>query len=177
MKKAFSVFLASVCILALAGCGPCPANQESGSGGAPEQSVSPYECQTETGEQAHVHQPPKESNITPHENAGYCGNTVTTVRYEPKGVAARETWEKSFWGGDSVALTDLLRYLAYTGDVCRCIPEYRIDTEFGSDYGVSLSEGYARHDGGQAELTEEQAEEIRDVLERVRGVEDGGVSG
>ena len=65
-----------------------------------------------------------------------------------------------------MALTDLLLYLNYGGDVCRCLPEYSVDTEFGTGYGVNLTAGYVRHDGGQADLTEEQTELIREILER-----------
>ena len=72
----------------------------------------------------------------------------------------------SFWGDDSVALTDLLLYLDYSGDVCRCMPEYRVDTEFGTGYGINLTEGYARCGDGQASLTAEQAEQIQAILDR-----------
>ena len=59
-----------------------------------------------------------------------------------------------------------LWYLDYSGDVCRCLPEYSVDTEFGTGYGVNLTEGYARSGGGQTDLTEEQVEQIREILER-----------
>ena len=102
--------------------------------------------------------------MTEHEAAGYCGNTVTTISREER--VWDEPWEASFWGEDSVALTDLLLYLDYSGDVCRCLPEYSVDTEFGTGYGVNLTEGYARSGGGQTDLTEEQVEQIREILER-----------
>ena len=66
-----------------------------------------------------------------------------------------------------MALTDLLVFLDYSGEVCRCLPEYYVDTEFSEEpYGVNLSSGYARHGEGQVELTEEQIELIRDILDR-----------
>ena len=111
-----------------------------------------------------VHRPFQGDNVTEHEAAGYCGNTVTTISREER--VWDEPWEASFWGEDSVALTDLLLYLDYSGDVCRCLPEYSVDTEFGAGYGVSLTEGFARHDGGQVSLTAEQVEEIRAILDR-----------
>ena len=77
-----------------------------------------------------------------------------------------EPWEASFAGSDSVALTDLLRYLDYSGDICRCLPEYNVDTEFGKGYGINLTEGYARYDGGQTPLTEEQIEQIGEIIAR-----------
>ena len=111
-----------------------------------------------------VHRPFQGDNVTEHEAAGYCGNTVTTISREER--VWDEPWEASFWGEDSVALTDLLLYLDYSGDVCRCLPEYSVDTEFGTGYGVNLTEGYARSGGGQTDLTEEQVEQIREILER-----------
>ncbi len=115
-------------------------------------------------EEACVHQFAQGDNTAEHEAAGYCGNTVTTVSRESR--VWDEPWEASFWGDDSVTLTDLLRYLDYSGDVCRCLPEYNVDTEFGAGYGVNLTAGYVRHDGGQTDLTEEQTELIREILER-----------
>ena len=52
------------------------------------------------------------------------------------------------------------------GQVCRCLPEFTVDTEFGGGYGVNLTESYARCESGQAALTAEQTDAIRDVLER-----------
>lgn len=110
----------------------------------------------------HAHAPLTGDNTVEHDQALYCGNTVTTVSREtgPEGEPA------SFWGDDSVALTDLLLYLDYSGPVCKCLPEYTVDTEFGTGYGVNLTEHYVRHDGGQVSLTAEQAEEIRAILDR-----------
>lgn len=119
---------------------------------------------TGTGIPEDVHTLSEGGNVVEHEEALYCGNTVTSVTKEK--WAGGETWTVDFWGSDSVALTDLLRFLDYSGDVCRCLPEYTVDTEFGGGYGVNLSEGYARYDGGQTDLTEEQLELIRGIIER-----------
>ena len=90
---------------------------------------------------------------------GYCGNTITDV------VLNDETF--SFWGGDSVTLTDILINLSYDPDqICRCLPEFTVNTEFGSGYSVSLSDAYARCESGQAALTAEQVEQIQGILER-----------
>ena len=44
--------------------------------------------------------------------------------------------------------------------------EYKVDTEFGSGYGISLRDhGYVRCDKGQAELTDEQYEQIKTIIE------------
>ena len=89
----------------------------------------------------------------------YCGNTVTEVTLDG------ETY--SFWGGDSVNLTDIVINLAYDpGSICRCLPEFTVDTEFGDGYGVNLTESYVRCEAGQAPLTAEQTEEIRGIIER-----------
>lgn len=104
-----------------------------------------------------THAPAAEPQTVEDPTSGYCGNTVTTVKLGEE--------EYSFWGGDSVRLTDILINLAYDpGKVCRCLPEFTVDTEFGAGYGVNLTEFYARCEAGQAPLTEEQAETIRDIL-------------
>lgn len=107
------------------------------------------------------------NNTVEHGPVGYCGNTITKISRETR--MGGEPWETSFWAGDSVALTDLLLYLDYSGGVCECLPEYNIKTEFiseGEVYGVSLTKGFARYDGGQVSLTEEQVKLIRDIINR-----------
>ena len=106
-----------------------------------------------------IHVPAAEPQTVEDPVSGYCGNTVTEVTLDG------ETY--SFWGSDSVALTDIVINLAYDpAAVCKCLPEFTVDTEFGDGYGVNLSECYVRCEAGQASLTAEQAEEIRGILER-----------
>ena len=105
-----------------------------------------------------------EDNIVEHEKAGYCDNTVTKISRESQ--MGRESCEVSFDGSDSVALTDLLLYLDYSDGICRCQPEYNVDTEFGTGYGINLTEGYVRHDVGQVSLTAEQLELIQGIFDR-----------
>lgn len=113
-----------------------------------------------------VHELAVESNILPHDSVGYCGNTITTVRCG--GGLEGEEWVKSFWGSPSVELTDLLLYLDYSGDICRCLPEYVVETEFSDTaYGVNLTAGYVRHDGGQVSLTEEQVSLIESIIDQI----------
>lgn len=122
-------------------------------------------CQADGSD--HSHHPPTAGNVVEHEPEGYCGNTITTVRYDPMGKAG-EGWERSFWGGTSVELTDFLRWLDYSGDVCRCIPEYYIKTEFSnSEYGINLSEGYVRFDGKQCQLTDEQVRWLQTMMKEI----------
>lgn len=154
---------ALVLLAALTACGPAlGGGGETPASGAPALEETAPEAAP--AEEPCVHQPSQGDSVTEHEAAGCCGSTVTTVSRNT--WAGGEPWEASFWGDDSVVLTDLLRYLDYSGDVCRCLPEYNVDTEFGTGYGVSLTQGYARYDGGQTDLTEEQVKEIREILER-----------
>ncbi len=163
MKRSVLTLLALILALALTGCSAYANSGAPGSSSA--SSVPEASGAVRTEEPDHSHQPAQKSNIVPHDMPGYCGNTVTTISSGP--LAEGGAWEASFWGDDSVALTDLLRYLDYSGDMCKCLPEYSVKTEFSEEaYGVSLSGGYARHDGGQAELTEEQIERIQGILDR-----------
>lgn len=105
------------------------------------------------------HDPAAEPQTVSDPVSGYCGNTITEVTLDG------ETY--SFWGDDSVRLTDIVINLAYDPNaVCRCLPEFTVDTEFGDGYGVNLTEHYVRCEEGQAPLTEEQAETIRGILDR-----------
>jgi len=113
-------------------------------------------------EDGHSHSLSEGDNVLEHEAAGYCGNTVTTI--SRAGQADGDP--VSFWGSDSVKLTDLLRDLDYSGEVCRCLPEYTVDTEFGAGYGISLTGGYVRYNGGQAPLTAGQVELIQGIFDR-----------
>jgi hypothetical protein len=89
--------------------------------------------------------------------SSYYGNTVTKILIDGK--------EYSFEGTDSVTLTDILITLEYDRAlVCKCLPDFYVDTELGATYGVSLS-GYARCEAGQADLTRGQLELIRKIIE------------
>ena len=106
----------------------------------------------------HTHEPAKDPQTVDDPVTGYCGNTMTTIILDEK--------EYSFMGSDSVYLTDILINLKYDPmRVCRCAPEFTVKTEFGEPYGVNLSQGYARCEEGQADLTEEQIEKIREILD------------
>ena len=107
----------------------------------------------------HTHAPAAEPLTVEDPVSGYCGNTVTTVHLDGQ--------EYSLWGSDSVTLTDILINLAYDPDqVCRCMTEFTVDTEFGTGCGVNLAESFARCEAGQAALTAAQTETIRDILDR-----------
>lgn len=111
----------------------------------------------------HSHAVIQDGNVVAHEPEGYCGNTITTVR-----CTSGEGWEKSFWGSASVGLTDFLRWLELGEEVCRCLPEYYVETEFGTgEYGINLSAGYVRFEGRQTQLTQEQVEWLQGVLNNI----------
>lgn len=165
-------------VLALSACGISSGEAEPGSTAAAKEPdcvdlPSPDVPATPDGqaeEDGHSHPLSVGDNVLEHEAVGYCGNTVTTISREGQedGVSV------SFWGNDSVELTDLLRYLDYSGGVCRCLPEYTVDTEFGAGYGISLTGGYVRYNGGQAPLTAGQVELIQGIFDRqFEGAEDG----
>lgn len=105
-----------------------------------------------------LHEPAAEPQTVEDSGGGYCGNTFTEVVLDGKTY--------SFWGSDSVELTDLVIRLDYTDNVCRCLPEFTVNTEFGDGYGVNLSEYYVRYGDRQCSITEEQAETIRGILDR-----------
>ena len=113
---------------------------------------------------SHIHTLHEGDNILEHDPVGYCGNTITTVSYTPFGQKEKEAWETSFWGDKSVALTDLLLHLDYSEGICRCKPEYTVDTEFGKSYGLNLTDGYARYEDAQVSLTAEQLEMVREIM-------------
>ncbi len=122
----------------------------------PEETLTRLE---ELGYVFHAHAPTEEPKTVADPISGYCGNTVTEITLDG------ETY--SFWGSDSVALTDILINLAYDPDhICRCPTAFTVDTEFGDGYGVNLTESFARCEAGQAALTAEQAETIQGILER-----------
>lgn len=180
MKRYLAIISAAALALTLASCdvyAKAGGSSSSGSSSIPDSSGAPEASSAaeqlvsalpESGsqpEEDHSHQPAQADNIVPHEQMLYCGNTVTTV--SQNGRLVEDPPEVSFWGDDSIALTDLLIHLNYSGDICRCLPEYEVTTEFSEEsYGVNLSEGYARYNGGQVTLTEEQVELIRDILDR-----------
>mgnify|MGYP003302897622 FL=1 len=115
----------------------------------------------------HSHAAFQGDNVVEHDFVGYCGNTITTVRYEAMGKST-ESWEKSFWGGTSVGLSDFLRWLDYDDGTCRCLPEYYVKTEFSaSEYGINLSVGYVRFEGKQVQLTSEQLDFLQQTVDEI----------
>ncbi len=115
-----------------------------------------------------THELTAKNNVVTHEEALYCGNTVTRIT-KAVFVETDEDGQQEQYieGSDSIALTDMLRFLDYSDWSCDCIPEYYVETEFGGSYGINLSEGYARSGDKQTSLTAEQLQLIQDIMERV----------
>lgn len=124
---------------------------------APGENVTVYMDGTQIYGGGHTHQPAAEPQTVSNPASGYCGNIWTTLYIDGK--------EYGFMGGHSVTLTDILINLDYDPDkLCNCLPEYRVDTEFGHGYGINLTKGYARCDQGQADLTEDQIHAITEIV-------------
>ena len=110
-----------------------------------------------TDEDTHLHMTALTPQTVADPVTGYCGNTWTTLYLDGK--------EYGFMYGHSVTLTDLLVNLDYDpGKVCRCMAQYRADTEFGTNYQINLEYGFVRCDLGQADLTQDQIQTIADIV-------------
>lgn len=106
----------------------------------------------------HEHKAAEFPQIVDDPVSGYCGNTITSIYLDGK--------EYAFMGTDSVNLNGILINLKYDPmRVCRCAPELTVKTEFGEPYGVNLTQGYARCEEGQADLTAEQIDLIRKIID------------
>lgn len=107
--------------------------------------------------QDHDHAIPAEPQTVGDPVTGYCGNTWTRL------YVGNKTY--SFMYGHSVTLTDILVNLDYKqGKTCRCMAEYTVDTEFGLGYEINLTEGFARFEKGQVDLTQEQIDTIAEII-------------
>lgn len=131
-------------------------------------SIDPFAVDAGVSLPEHDHVTPTGDNVVHHDPVGYCGNTVTTVRCDKPGKQT-ERWERSFWGGSSVGLSDFLRWLDYSDNICRCLPEYYVETEFEqTEYGINLTAGYVRLGEKQCQLTEDQVNWLAETLDEIR---------
>lgn len=144
MKKMGLLILSVLLLVSLAACGK---TQES-------ETVPTKQATPSAG--THSHTAAAQPQVSKDPEMLYCGNTFTTVRVDDK--------QYGFDGEKSVALTDLLLHLQYEDPMCDCLPAYTVDTEFGTGYGINLDGCYVRHDGRQVSLTQEQTDEIADIL-------------
>ena len=96
-------------------------------------------------------------------NINYYKEAISSTTIAYTGFDA--PWSATFSGKDSTTLTELLSSLDYSGEMCKCLPEYTIKTEIGT-YGVHLSEleSYARFGTKQVTLTEEQTSILNGII-------------
>lgn len=154
IKKLLGGILVAVMILSLTGCVVGRVQQEV------------VEKDTNEGEGAvyidHAHQLSEVEQTVEDPIDGYCGNTITKLQECNTGT------EYEFYGTESVTLTDILINMEYKQEeICRCPAEYYVDTEFATGYEMNLEQGFVRCEKGQAMLTEEQLEKVREVIERL----------
>ncbi len=96
----------------------------------------------------------------------YCGNTITKIKSIAGGISSGSNYvtiDAEFWGDDSVWITDTLRKLDYSGQMCKCMAEYSVETEFGN-YSVNLSQKYARNEKGQSDLDTKTVEKLKTII-------------
>ena len=96
------------------------------------------------------------ASIQKPEDSQYGERPIYGITTELKVTAESENYE---------TLKEILLELDYSPHkVCRCQPQYTLNTDFGS-YGIYLSEGYARCEEGQADLTAEQIQTLRQIID------------
>ena len=149
MKKVFIMAFVLV-MFAFSSCGTNTGNNVGASNTQANVSLSDVDS----------HSPASELAVVSNPVQGYCGNTYTYVYYKDK--------KYGFDGNDSVTLTDILINTAYDPKkFCDCVAEYKVDTEFGDGYGLSLKSGFVTSPKGQADLTEEQIKTIKKIMNKL----------
>ncbi len=139
MKRIITIFISLIFLLTLCACQSTDNNSS-------------------TAETDHTHQPVADEQTVSDPVSGYCGNTQTTIYFD-------DDTKYTFMYGESVTMTDILINLDYDkSKLCKCLPEYTVDTEFGAGYGINLTGGYARCDKGQADLTQEQIDKLKEII-------------
>lgn len=141
---------------------PAEAEEEFGNPVAGDSSLAPGEnASSSTLCIDHAHSPATEPETREDPVEGYCGNTTATLYIDGKA--------HTLYGDDAIALTDILLNLAYdTESVCRCMAEYAADTETETGFEINLTEYFVRCENGQAALTEQQTEIIREIISRLK---------
>ncbi len=106
--------------------------------------------------EGHTHAPAKTPRTVSDPITGYCGNMITKIE--------KDGDEVSFWGGDSVNLTDLVINLEYSQPMCKCAEEFLVYVETEKEpYEVNLSQNFVRFGDKHASLTAEQTKTIRKI--------------
>ena len=125
----------------------------------PAEEAAPEENADITADRGHSHSFAEDGQAAAGTASGYCGNTRTIVYLNGSSY--------ELYGSDSIALTHILNNLPYASEICRCMAEFTVDTERITGIEVNLTEGFARYEKGQANLTKEQAETIRAIIENL----------
>ena len=130
-------------------------------GGKPE-NIKTFSARCMVDPVPHYHYPADEPQTVEDPISGYCGNMVTTVYINGKTYSLM--YDKMY--DKSVYITDILVNLDYDVDkVCPCIDEFTVDTELIKGCGINLTQGFARCEKGQAELTKEQIYGIKNIID------------
>ena len=92
--------------------------------------------------------------VLPEREPSYTNDAVILVRGE----------EYSISDEDAQIIWNILKKLDYNPHrVCRCLPKCQFEMK-SKCYGLHFGEGYARCDKGQARLSQEQLQVIREIL-------------
>ncbi|MCI8331439.1 MAG: hypothetical protein HFE78_01230 [Clostridiales bacterium] len=171
MKKFILLLLCLLLLGTLAACGQANASEmriHPPADKTTSPQAQPDKTENESaGQDAHIHTPAKEEQTVSDPINGFCGNTQTILSSTDffDTVHQSNPFQCTFMGSYSVELTAMLINLDYDpAKVCLCSPEYNVDTEFGINYGIHLSNGYARCEKGQADLTQEQVDTIAKII-------------
>lgn len=153
MKKAIIPIL--ICLILLTGCKNQQENTKVPASNPEVSAVKPE------NEHTHDYADTASENSNP-EHIYTCGNTEIKVT-----LNSSENKEYFAAGGRTCNLANLLARLDYSQEICKCLPEYELDVE-GTIYGVSLGyTPYVRYGLVQAELTQEQAKTIEDIIDSI----------
>ena len=99
----------------------------------------------------------EEQTIPDAYEGGWCGNTMATIILENK--------EYTFMSSDSITLNALALNHSFKNNKCECDDGIQIRTETG-DFTVNLEKHFVRNEKGQGQLTEEQENSIKAIIER-----------
>ncbi len=131
---------------------------------APMETVAAGENFASAASGSHAHTPQDPELCIDHTSGGWCGNMTAEIHMDGA--------DYSLSGTDAVTLTDILYFLPYSEEnLCRCMAEFTVNTEMGSGYEINLTEYFVRHQGGQASLTEEDAQQIQSILDTLEIVD------
>ena len=130
---------------------------------------------------------PKSYNNTPRENSNITAVTDFDTDFDTAEYPSLEVDEETYACGnmsisvwvqglkeetiihlyrnEAIILTDFLKYTEYNEEICRCMPEYTVETMFGT-YGLSLSCPYVRYGDYQKGLTGAQVSDIKKILSK-----------